>query len=99
MSNPHDPRLHFSGRPKRPEPPEDEATFKLLDPGTGGLGPGPEADEPTRATVLDPDSWSSEAPYIAPVEAEPSMGTGTGAGTGTGGLRRFGPGVPGPNTS
>lgn len=114
MSNQHDPRLHFSGRPKRPEqqPPEDEATFKLL-------GPEGDFDEPTRATVLDPDSWSSEVPYTASapapmaaedvtlrqapaaeaVEPEPSMGAGTGSGTGTGGLRRFGPGVPGPNLS
>jgi hypothetical protein len=51
-------------------------------------GPEPElgaaGDEPRLATVLDPGSWPSEVP---PEPVVPS------------GLRRFGPGVPGPDTS
>lgn len=72
-----------------------------------GPGGGYDSGEPTRATVLDPDSWSSEVPpavpppgmflprrpdpdatYAVPIPAQPS-----------GGLRRFGPGVPGPDAS
>lgn len=125
MSNDHDPRRHFGGRPEQPDEPADEATFRLGDP---ARGPGAGAGEPTRATVLDPDSWSSEVPYAVPQQAPPyepayeppyapaldktvrqppeygaTGATGptgpTTTATTAGGLRRFGPGVPGPDTS
>jgi hypothetical protein len=96
MPNAHDPRRHFAGQPAQPPAPDD-ATFRFGAPAAADTpatlrGPdapatprGPDADEPTRATVLDPGSWSSEVPPApAPVPA---------------GLRRFGPGVPGPDTS
>ncbi|HEY5833847.1 hypothetical protein [Streptomyces sp.] len=109
MPNHHDPRLHFAGRPDRPDEPTapHDTTFRLG-------GPDTDDGEPTRATVLDPDPWSSEVPYTAgpPVPVpddtvlQPSdhgaerPSDEAPAGTlHTGGLRRFGPGVPGPDTS
>lgn len=109
MPNHHDPRLHFAGRPDRPDEPTapHDVTVRLDDRST-------DADESTRATLLDPDSWSGEGPYTAAppaaapdgtVRQQPDRATARPSGeapTGTvhtGGLRRFGPGVPAPDTS
>ena len=107
----------------------EDATFRFDGPVPVPVPP--EGDEPTRATMLDPDSWSSEGSYAAPPSAampvpvpvpvdvsEPDLdrtvphlpdgGTAFPAAAvaavaagvpDTGGLRRFGPGVPGPDTS
>lgn len=94
MSDPLDPRLHFSGRPAddRPTP---EVTVHLGDGQSAAARPDQDpADGGTRATVLDPASWSSEVTAVAP--AEPGATPVTGA---TGTLRRFGPGVPVPEAS
>jgi hypothetical protein len=111
MSDPLDPRLHFSGRPADDRPPP-EATVRLGDGLSAAAGPddpategpategpaieGPAAEE-TRATVLDPASWSSEVTAVAPAEPDATRATGV-TGT-TGALRRFGPGVPVPEAS
>jgi hypothetical protein len=97
-----------------------DQTFRLDGPGTDADqtfrldGPGTDAGEPTRATFLDPDAWSGQAPYTAVSAAYAPDGTAphppdhaterlsgevpAGA-PHTGGLRRFGPGVPVPDTS
>jgi hypothetical protein len=127
MPNDHDPRRFFSGdRPARtggePGAPHDD-TFRLSDLGFGphddadgagaGAGADPDTGDPAQATVLDPDSWSSDvplpaaAPRAVPVRAPapvaaPAPRTAPGpvpAVAFSGGLRRFGPGVPGPETS
>src|SRR4051812_3762425 len=75
----HDPRRSFSadrpgtpGQPAvRPAAPRD-GTFRLSDlgfHGDGDAGADPGADDPMQATVLDPDSWSSEVPAAARAEA------------------------------
>lgn len=101
MPNAYDPRLHFGGQPDRPDRPDeppasDDATFRL-----GGLEP--EVSDPARATVLDPGSWPSEPPYAAAPPApqpepapEPAIAP---VPLPVATLRRFGPGVPGPDTS
>jgi hypothetical protein len=86
MPNDNDPRRDFASRPDQPAVPDlDTYRFGGPEPETGAVG-----GEPRPATVLDPDSWPSEAapePVPPPEPVAPS------------GLRRFGPGVPGPDTS
>lgn len=100
--NDHDPRRRFAGQPDEPSRTE-EATFRLgppVPPPVPDPGPDPAADpgEPTRATVLDPDSWSSEVSY-GTASGTPGPPAAASAAGPAAGLRRFGPGVPGPDTS
>jgi hypothetical protein len=104
-----------SPAPEEPPPAApEESTFRLLGPGSplasGDAtvrlsGPGEPAEgEWTRATVLDPDSWPGDRPYEPPAPPPPPAPDATAypaaAGTvHTGGPRRYGPGVPGPDTS
>jgi hypothetical protein len=113
MPNRQDPRLHFAAQPAPPTPPGEpapaqDATFRL-----GGTAPAPDGSEPTGATVPDPDPRSGHASYTAAApdsEPDPTVPQPPGGGTAspaaaaasapdTGGLRRFGPGVPGPDAS
>ncbi|MYS20089.1 MULTISPECIES: hypothetical protein [unclassified Streptomyces] len=70
------------------------------------LGGAAGSGDPDAGTVLDPDVWPSQAPYgAAPAAGASAAGASAagapsvGATASTGGLRRFGPGVPGPDTS
>ncbi|WP_225849300.1 hypothetical protein [Streptomyces sp. HPF1205] len=96
---PHD---HDHDRDHEPDDHGPDTTLRLD-------GPDTDAGEATRATLLDPDSWSSRAapPTAATTAAPAAEPDGTvpqqprtpdGAPY-TGGLRRFGPGVPGPDTT